>query len=73
MKLYRDDFSELENAVNWCNEYIKAYQKIGDFDPFKALSGENDKKDKLYIECVNFLYELETLTDNFKDIRKKFL
>jgi hypothetical protein len=73
MKLYKDDFSELENAVKWCNDFIIEYQKNGDFDPFTALTGNENKRQKIYVECVNFLYSLESLTDDFKDIRKKYL
>ena len=73
MELYTKDFSELENTVKWCNDFIIEFQKSEEFDPFSALSGNESKKQKIYTECVNFLYSLESLTDDFKDIRKKLL
>lgn len=60
------------SVAKWAAEYIEEYEKSGhDFDPFKVLSGTDDKKSKLFTESINFLHELEETAETFKTIRHK--
>ena len=57
--------------AKWADEYIKEYQKSGDFDPYAALTGTEDRKQKIFLECVSYLYDLEKLAEDFRKTRDK--
>ena len=61
----------MESAIRWAEDYIKEYQKSGDFDPFRELTGTADKKQRLFGECVDFLHALEMATETFRQNRDR--
>lgn len=63
----------LISALTWAQNYINEYKKSGAFDPYAALSGEADRKQKIFIQCVSFITDLENITENHRDILKKYL
>ena len=61
-------------TVKWARDYITDYQKNGCyFDPFKALTGTEDKQQRMFGECVNFLSEVENLIEQFDKTRNKII
>lgn len=60
------------SAAKWAAEYIAEYEKSGrEFDPFKVLSGTDDKKSKLFTESINFLHEIEETAESFRKTRDR--
>ena len=69
----QQEIDRLTQKISWCNEYITDFIISGNFSPYAALTGEADKKQRLYIESVNFLQTIEKELDNFEKIQKKNL
>lgn len=70
--------SNINDKIKWCENYIKEYNKKYCFSPFMELTGANDtpqneRKQKIYIECVAFLQELEKITTEHENIMKNYL
>ena len=57
--------------IKWAEDYIT--ENSGCFDPFKVLTGTEDKQQKLFGECVNFLSEVENLIEQFDNTRNKII
>ena len=66
-----DKIKNITDAMQWATDYIFEYQKSGAFDPFSALDGTADKRQKLFTESVIFLKEIEELTESYRKIRNK--
>jgi len=61
-------------TAQWALDYIREYQKTGEnFDPFAVLTDTENRQQKLFRECCDFLDDLETITNRFIDTRKKHL
>ena len=67
------DVKKLENTISWCNEYIAYYRAGNYFDPLKYLQDDIDKRDKLFVECIDYLDSLESMIDQFKKTRDKLV
>lgn len=67
MKINKD----VLDAMQWAADYITEYQKSGNFDPFRALQGTEDREQRLFTESVNFLHEMQELTDAYRATRNK--
>ena len=68
-----DDNKKLFNKIKWAQDYIAAYNKKYDFDPLKVLSGQENRKDKLYIVCCNFLGGIDEALYEFEKAQKAAL
>ena len=65
------NFENVASAATWAAEYIKEYNKSGDFNPFALLTGTQDKKQQIFCECCDFLQTLEEATEKFRRTRDK--
>ena len=58
---------KINNAILWATEYIKEYNKNYTINPFMHTDNARmQRKQKLYIECCDFLQTIETFTDDHK-------
>jgi hypothetical protein len=61
---------KVTRTIEWASEYLIEYEKQGhDFDPFRVLMNEETQQERLFRLCVNYLHDIEELTDTFRDSR----
>jgi hypothetical protein len=61
---------KVTRTIEWASEYLIEYEKQGhDFDPFRVLMNEETQQERLFGLCVNYLHDIEELTDTFRDSR----
>lgn len=70
---YKDILTETINAMTWARDYCKEYQINGNFDPFAALSGTADGKQRLFGESVDYIENIRKATENYINTRNKIL
>lgn len=74
MESIYNDFDGYINTIQWARDFTIQYQiNGGSFDPFKILTGTDDRQSKLNTESLNFLHEIESCVDQFRKTRKKYL
>lgn len=64
---------DILSKIDFCDSVIEEYQKDGILNPFELLTDSADRKTKLYCTCVEYVYELEKLTDELNAKLKKCL
>lgn len=57
--------------MQWAEKYIEEYRKSGEYIPIDALFGTEDKRQRLFGECVDFLHAIKEITDDFRRTRDK--
>lgn len=71
IKLYNKNMDFVANKIIYCNKVIEDFKKNNDFDPLSALQGTENRTQKLYSLCVDYVYQVEKLTKKFeKDLKK---
>ena len=71
IKLYNKNMDFVTNKIIYCNKVIEDFKKNNGFDPLSALQGTENKTQKLYSLCVDYVYQVEKLTEKLeKDIKK---
>lgn len=68
----------INDKIMWAKNYIKEYNKNEVFNPYAMLSGtydtpQNERKQKIYIQCVSFLNDIENLMHEHDNILKGLL
>lgn len=71
------DFEKLKAKMEWCEKYIDEFIKNEEFDPLAALTDTETKSQKLYGECVSFIYDIcnyvEDRSKIFDDMRYRII
>lgn len=61
---------KVTRTIEWASKYLIEYEKQGHgFDPFRMLMNEETQQERLFRLCVNYLHDIEELTDTFRDTR----
>lgn len=47
------------NHVKWCNEYIEAYVRNNEYDPFSTLTNTESKQQEMFHLCCDYLFGIE--------------
>ena len=64
----------IDNKIKWAINYIQEYNKNNTFSPFYFVDDPiKQRKQKIYIECVDFLQTLEELTAAHEKRLKNYL
>ena len=71
IKLYNKNVDFITNKIIYCNKVIEDFKKNNDFDILSTLQGTENKTQKLYRLCVDYVYQVEKLTEKLeKDFKK---
>lgn len=70
MSRREEEEQNIITTLRWAQEYIAEYQKTGKFSPFALLTGESDKEQRHFCNCVDFIETLTRAVDDFKRTRK---
>jgi len=71
IKLYHENMDFVTNKIIYCNKVIEDFKKNNDFDLLSALQGTENRKQKLYGLCVDYVYQVEKLTEELEKNFKK--
>ena len=63
----------MEWSIRWAHENINQFNANKEFEPFDALMGNESKAQKLYSLCVEYLHNLDELTDKFRTDRNNIV
>lgn len=69
MSRREEEEQNIITALRWAQEYIVEYQKTGNFSPFALLTGESDKEQRHFCNCVDFIETLTRAAEDFRKIR----
>ncbi len=70
----KKDIETLNNKINYAMDVITDYRKNGEgFDPFRVLTGTENRQTKIYISSIEFLQNIAEAVDHYNAAQKKFL
>ena len=73
MLMYENEMNVLMDRIEWTQNSIEEYLAKNEFDPFTTLMNQENKSQKMYVECVNFLAELVKLNEKFGKTRDEIV
>ena len=68
-----ENIEDISIIYNWCEEYIKEFIDNEGFDPLAALQGNESKHQRIYGLCVDFICNMNDLTEEFIVNREKVI
>ena len=63
----------INTAISWAEAYCADFSKNNEFDPFAALMGTENRQQKIFSLCVDFLENTKKLNNDFSADLKKIL